>query len=740
MSDEKRINTKQLAEDIRSGMDDKTLLRKYRIGLKELRDFKRRVEKDKAAVLESLEHDLRDTVSVTLEPDGPEPRARTKRTGSLEPEVRDTIIMAPMDSKTDIQGSGTTQRLGDIEPDLRETVLIELMDTDDAPKGPRKTAPSKGDDTPEDLLITIISSDALDVSDGGDDTIRLVDEPADFVPRSDDHTVVPRGPRKKKPQTIPSPSEGPAAEIAKTQQLNMLPQPPEISVTEPKSAGEKDPPTPPQPEKPARRSFLGRKSAPPATTDEPKPPRRSLFGRKPKDQVPGDEEKPPKRWLFGRKPKDKAPNEEDKPAKRRLFGRKSPTPATVDEITPQDDSATQTPADKPGRKSAMIVVGALAVTVVGVVLIWGLFGDYLMSDPDEPKPLKPMIVRQTTPRPPAPVRPVVEPPQPGEDQQKQVAAGLSGGEPSKPRDGKRSGQPVRSGKDQAGISETAGEKPPDKPAEPIQQVAKAPAPSVDTGEPESPTSAPAVVLPEKNPPTVEPPGMPSPGATRSPARLPAQPERSPEVAVARSQSQERRVAAVPSSDSASAPELGPRPPRRSRTEAGNRMEEALIAAVKARDVQKVGMFLARKADVNSNNNRNGTTPLVEAATIGDLGLANLFTEKGADVNAKTKDGRTALFAAVTGGHKEMVQFLLDKGADPNAKNNAGVTPLDEAGTRRRADLERLMRAKLTIAQTAPAKPEISPQPKEPGKAVHRNELDAYEALSGDSRSVYEAIR
>ncbi len=116
-------------------------------------------------------------------------------------------------------------------------------------------------------------------------------------------------------------------------------------------------------------------------------------------------------------------------------------------------------------------------------------------------------------------------------------------------------------------------------------------------------------------------------------------------------------------------------------------------------------------------------------------------EKGADVHAKTRDGRTPLFAAVAKGHKEMVQFLLEKGADPNAKTNSGITPLEEASKQGRVDLVRLLKAKRIVAATAaPAKPVVKEQPQEPGKAVHRNELDAYEALMDDSRQVFESIR
>lgn len=144
MANDKRINTKQLAADIRSGMDDRTLLREYPITPRELREFKKRLDKFKGTSLESLEHDLKDSLVVTMDPDNRGP----------EPDVRDTVIMAAMDS-TENRPTRMKQTPSEIEPDLRETVLIELMDKEASPR----PSPSAADETPEDLLITIISSE-----------------------------------------------------------------------------------------------------------------------------------------------------------------------------------------------------------------------------------------------------------------------------------------------------------------------------------------------------------------------------------------------------------------------------------------------------------------------------------------------------------------------------------------------------------------------------------------------------
>ena len=163
------------------------------------------------------------------------------------------------------------------------------------------------------------------------------------------------------------------------------------------------------------------------------------------------------------------------------------------------------------------------------------------------------------------------------------------------------------------------------------------------------------------------------------------------------------------------------------------MEDELINAVMAHDINKVGSLIAGKVDINSNSNRAGTPPLVGAVLAGDMDLVGLLLSKGADVNGRAKDGRTPLLAAVGISSRGMVAQLLAAGADPDAKDNAGLSPLIEAKNRGLSDIERLMRPKGSAA-SAPVLPE-------PPKAVlYRNEVDAYETLVEDGRKAYEALR
>ena len=69
------------------------------------------------------------------------------------------------------------------------------------------------------------------------------------------------------------------------------------------------------------------------------------------------------------------------------------------------------------------------------------------------------------------------------------------------------------------------------------------------------------------------------------------------------------------------------------------------------------------------------TALIMASQEGHTEIVAMLLEKGANVNAKTKDGRRALFLASANGHAEIVAMLLAAGADVNAKDNDGWTAL-----------------------------------------------------------------
>jgi ankyrin repeat protein len=72
------------------------------------------------------------------------------------------------------------------------------------------------------------------------------------------------------------------------------------------------------------------------------------------------------------------------------------------------------------------------------------------------------------------------------------------------------------------------------------------------------------------------------------------------------------------------------------------------------------------------------TRLHEAASQGQLVMAEFLLANNADIHAKAQNRRTALHFAAENGHKTMVELLLAHKADVNAKDNGLVTPLHRA--------------------------------------------------------------
>ena len=96
------------------------------------------------------------------------------------------------------------------------------------------------------------------------------------------------------------------------------------------------------------------------------------------------------------------------------------------------------------------------------------------------------------------------------------------------------------------------------------------------------------------------------------------------------------------------------------------------------DLEIATLLIEAGANVNAEN-KHGWTPLSAACTVGDLEMVTLLIEAGADVNAKNMNGNTPLHVACSEGRLEIATLLIEEGADVNAKNKRGNTPLRESG-------------------------------------------------------------
>jgi ankyrin repeat protein len=120
--------------------------------------------------------------------------------------------------------------------------------------------------------------------------------------------------------------------------------------------------------------------------------------------------------------------------------------------------------------------------------------------------------------------------------------------------------------------------------------------------------------------------------------------------------------------------------------------------------EMIEYFLSKGVDVNAKDDNYMATPLYLAADDSDKEAINLFIEKGAIVDIRTKNGETPLCNAAVGGNFKSVGVLLDNGANVNARDKRDYTPLHYAllirNTSKATMSDRLEVIKLLLAQGA----------------------------------------
>jgi ankyrin repeat protein len=116
-----------------------------------------------------------------------------------------------------------------------------------------------------------------------------------------------------------------------------------------------------------------------------------------------------------------------------------------------------------------------------------------------------------------------------------------------------------------------------------------------------------------------------------------------------------------------------------------RGDTALFFAVRKGQIEVAKLLVEKGADVNKRNSRSETA-LMKAVEANKLEVVRFLLEKNADPNVgrdrKTElggpaeqHGETALMIAAEKGDMEIVRELLDRGADVNAKTRGGYTAL-----------------------------------------------------------------
>ena len=105
---------------------------------------------------------------------------------------------------------------------------------------------------------------------------------------------------------------------------------------------------------------------------------------------------------------------------------------------------------------------------------------------------------------------------------------------------------------------------------------------------------------------------------------------------------------------------------------------SLMSAVTSGDVSGVKFFVKSGADVVNQKNIGGATPLLLACREGNLEIAKILIDNGANINATDNEGWTPLMRAALAGKKDVVALLMTKDAQAAAVNSVGESAIFHA--------------------------------------------------------------
>ena len=114
----------------------------------------------------------------------------------------------------------------------------------------------------------------------------------------------------------------------------------------------------------------------------------------------------------------------------------------------------------------------------------------------------------------------------------------------------------------------------------------------------------------------------------------------------------------------------------SKTSKSNDLEKQLFSAVEKEDLTKVKEIISQKPNVNwANPDMARFTSLIKASYNGNVEIAQILLENGADPNKTTIRNETALYWATLKRKPHIADLLVKHRADVNIADEHGETPL-----------------------------------------------------------------
>ena len=126
------------------------------------------------------------------------------------------------------------------------------------------------------------------------------------------------------------------------------------------------------------------------------------------------------------------------------------------------------------------------------------------------------------------------------------------------------------------------------------------------------------------------------------------------------------------------------------------VDNALITAVSAGNIEIVQLFLEYNADINLKDN-NGNTPLIIAAALGNIEIVKLLLAHNADINIKNNNGDKVTKIMISKNKKEILNIFLLHKLNINIKNN-NIQKVDKLLNGNQENLFRLIKKQEFIEE------------------------------------------
>ncbi len=104
----------------------------------------------------------------------------------------------------------------------------------------------------------------------------------------------------------------------------------------------------------------------------------------------------------------------------------------------------------------------------------------------------------------------------------------------------------------------------------------------------------------------------------------------------------------------------------------------------------IPVLLKNGADVNLLSEDTGNSPLMDAASAGNVEIVSGLINSGAEIDTKSKTGQTSLMLAVSIGNPEIADLLIRAGADVTIEDNLGMTAKQYAKLFKRTEIVELI--------------------------------------------------